>query len=227
MSLENKAQGIQYSEKQVGILHAFEQLISAKGYAATSVRDIANAAKINVAMISYYFGSKEKLLEALFVYRISSTRLFLQSLLDNKLMNPFQKMEVLVQNFVDKWLSNFSFFQIMNREPALKELKKISKLLHSTKLGNQKMMSSLIEEGQSAQLFRTDIDSVLLMHSILGSIMSVCNNIDYLKIMYKSEQLSNDMFLTQLRPKLNKHILQMITAALTPSEKKLTTILKK
>jgi AcrR family transcriptional regulator len=214
MAVENKVQEIQYSEKQVGILHAFEQLISAKGYAATSVRDIANSAKINVAMISYYFGSKEKLLEALFVYRISSTRLFLQSLLDNKLMNPLQKMEVLVQNFVDKWLSNFSFFQIMNREPALKELKKISKILHNTKLGNQKMVTKLIEEGQAAQLFKTDIDSVLLMHSILGSIMSVCNNIDYLKIMYKSEQLSNDLFLNQLRPKLNKHIFQMVTAIL-------------
>lgn len=33
---------------------------SKKGFEGTSVRDISAKANINVAMISYYFGSKEK-----------------------------------------------------------------------------------------------------------------------------------------------------------------------
>jgi AcrR family transcriptional regulator len=37
-----------------------EELIAKKGYEGTSVRDICSKANINVAMISYYFGSKEK-----------------------------------------------------------------------------------------------------------------------------------------------------------------------
>ncbi len=40
-----------------------ELLFSQKGFDGTSVRDIAEAAGINTAMISYYFGSKEKLME--------------------------------------------------------------------------------------------------------------------------------------------------------------------
>ena len=44
-------------------MEAAEELFAEKGFSGTSVRDIADAADVNVAMISYYFGSKEKMLE--------------------------------------------------------------------------------------------------------------------------------------------------------------------
>jgi len=53
-----------YSEKQLGILLVAERLFADKGFHGTSVRDIAQEADVNIAMISYYFGSKDKLLEA-------------------------------------------------------------------------------------------------------------------------------------------------------------------
>lgn len=45
-----------------------------KGYEGTSVRDICSRANINVAMISYYFGSKEKMMSYLYQYRVLKTR---------------------------------------------------------------------------------------------------------------------------------------------------------
>ena len=45
------------------IFLAAEKLFAEKGFAATSTRDIAKNAGVNVSMISYYFGSKEKLFE--------------------------------------------------------------------------------------------------------------------------------------------------------------------
>lgn len=66
------------NDKQRQILAASERLFSTTGYEGTSVRDIAQEAKVNVAMISYYFGSKEKMMEALFADRISSTRFSLK-----------------------------------------------------------------------------------------------------------------------------------------------------
>ena len=58
-----------YSEKQVQIMEIAETLFAEKGFNGTSVRDIAEKAHVNLAMVSYYFGSKDKLLEALFSYR--------------------------------------------------------------------------------------------------------------------------------------------------------------
>jgi len=60
-----------YSEKQLQIIGTAERLFSTKGFDGTSVRDIADEAGVNIAMISYYFGSKEKLMEALFERRSS------------------------------------------------------------------------------------------------------------------------------------------------------------
>ncbi len=47
-------------------MNAAEKLFAVNGFDGTSVRDIAQEAGVNVAMISYYFGSKEKLMEAVF-----------------------------------------------------------------------------------------------------------------------------------------------------------------
>jgi len=46
-----------------------KSFLGENGFDGTSVRDIAQKAGVNLAMISYYFGSKEKLLEALIELR--------------------------------------------------------------------------------------------------------------------------------------------------------------
>jgi AcrR family transcriptional regulator len=51
------------------ILNCAEREFSAHGYTATPLRKIAAAAKVNQALIIYYFGSKEKLYQAVFLRR--------------------------------------------------------------------------------------------------------------------------------------------------------------
>ena len=75
-----------FNEKQLQILTTAEDLFSTKGFDGTSVRDISEAAGVNVAMISYYFGSKEKLMEALFELRIGPLGLQLEHLINNQLL---------------------------------------------------------------------------------------------------------------------------------------------
>jgi AcrR family transcriptional regulator len=75
---------LKYSEKQIQIMEAAEELFAEKGFAGTSVRDIAEEAGVNLAMISYYFGSKERLMESLFKYRGESIKLQLETILENK-----------------------------------------------------------------------------------------------------------------------------------------------
>lgn len=63
-----------FTEKQIHILDIAEELIAKKGFEGTSVRDISSKAQINVAMISYYFGSKEKMMSYLYQYRVQRTK---------------------------------------------------------------------------------------------------------------------------------------------------------
>src|ERR1043166_6846658 len=92
----------EYSDKQVQIVLAAERLFAEHGFEGTSVRDIAQEAGVNAAMISYYFGSKEKLLQALFNYRIAASRLVLEHLLSDKDMSPLDKIDALIDGMVNR-----------------------------------------------------------------------------------------------------------------------------
>jgi AcrR family transcriptional regulator len=62
------------------ILHAAERLFAEHGMSGVGLRAITSEAKVNLASISYHFGSKEGLLEALFAARaapIADARLHL------------------------------------------------------------------------------------------------------------------------------------------------------
>lgn len=52
------------------ILDAAEELFSEKGFAETSMRDITSLANVNLASINYHFGSKDELINAVFVRTI-------------------------------------------------------------------------------------------------------------------------------------------------------------
>ena len=52
-------------EARAKILTAAEELFASRGFAGTSVRDIARSAAVNSAMIHYYFGNKEGLYRAI------------------------------------------------------------------------------------------------------------------------------------------------------------------
>lgn len=99
-----------FTDKQIHILDVAEELIAKKGFEGTSVRDISTQANINVAMISYYFGSKEKMMSYLYRYRIQKTREsfaeFAEIIRDGK---PEMQMKELVK-YVISQLFKFSYF---------------------------------------------------------------------------------------------------------------------
>src|SRR4029077_13793684 len=53
------------------ILDAAERLFADHGFEGTSIRDIVDTAKVNLAAVHYHFRSKEALLEAVLTRRIS------------------------------------------------------------------------------------------------------------------------------------------------------------
>lgn len=99
-----------FTDKQTKILDVAEELIAKKGFDGTSVRDICTKAGINVAMISYYFGSKEKMMSYLYQYRVQRTKEsfseFAQTIKEGK---PEMQMKEIV-NYVISLLFKYSYF---------------------------------------------------------------------------------------------------------------------
>src|SRR6266702_2341673 len=108
-----------YSDKQLQILETAERLFAARGFDGTSVRDIADEAGVNAAMISYYFRSKEKLMEALFEQRMGHIKMRVETLLKDNSLTPFQKMEILAEEHIERVMHRQQFHKIMFCEPIL------------------------------------------------------------------------------------------------------------
>lgn len=68
--------------KKTRILDTAESLFAEQGFAHVSIRDIAVAARANVAAVNYHFGSKERLFEALFARRVVPVNTMRLQLLD-------------------------------------------------------------------------------------------------------------------------------------------------
>src|SRR6187549_1267760 len=110
---------MEYNDKQVQIMETAEILFAEKGFNGTSVRDIAEKAGVNLAMISYYFGSKDKLLEAIFERRGEHTKLILEDLANKEGMSSLDKMNLLVDHYLQKIVKQQCFHRIMVREQTV------------------------------------------------------------------------------------------------------------
>jgi AcrR family transcriptional regulator len=87
--------------KMERILNCAEKEFAARGYSATPLHKIAARAKVNQALISYYFGSKEKLYQAIFLRRgleLTRERLRLLDELQSRSVPP--TVEDLIKSFL-------------------------------------------------------------------------------------------------------------------------------
>ena len=157
-----------FNDKQIEILLVAEKLFSEHGFDGTSIRDIAKEANINIAMISYYFGSKEKLLEALIINRISGLQLQIENL-NKENVSPFEKIDKLIELYITRINKNYGMYQIIHFEITSKKRDINYDAFNEVKKYNLQILKNIIEEGQSKGLFRKNINIALIPPTIMGT----------------------------------------------------------
>lgn len=206
---------MEYNEKQVQILTAAEKLFADRGFDGTSVRDIADTAGVNLAMISYYFGSKEKLMEAMFNYRSQFFKLQLESMIQNKELEPLQKVELLIDQYIEKLTSNQCFHRVMVREQMVNNNGFIANQITQLKKKNQELVKQLIQEGQKKGVFVKNIDVPLLMTTMTGTISQLITTQHYYREVNDLQSLSEEEFMKLIKKKLSQHLKRIFKAVLT------------
>jgi len=202
---------IELNDKKIQILEVAEKLFSDKGFEGTSIRDISKHAKINIAMVSYYFGSKERLLEALILYKTSDLKLQLENLLHENL-EPLEKVNKLIEIYINRISSNKGIFRVLHFEINSEKREKSMIAFTELKKGNLKSVESIIAQGQSKGVFRKDIIIPLLTPTIIGTFFHFHMNKSFFVelLNLKTEEMYNNYIKTSL----TKHIQQTIKALL-------------
>ncbi len=206
---------MEYNEKQKQIISTAERLFSTKGFDGTSVRDIADEAGVNIAMISYYFGSKEKLMEALFEQRTTNIKVRVESLLNDDKSTPFEKVELLAEDMITKIMNKQQFFKIMMCEQVINKNPIIMNLIHDLKKKNLEEFSKLIKDGQQKEVFKKDIDVLLLMNIIIGSISQMMITVNQYREFNGLGNIPDEKVFEQMKKKLTENIKVLFKALLS------------
>lgn len=213
--MHREQENMEYNDKQLKILETAEKLFADNGFEGTSVRDIAKESDINVAMVSYYFGSKEKLLEAIFAYRISITRLKMETILQSKEHVPMQKIEALIDSYIEKMLQNQCFYRLMLQEQTVREINKVSTIVLDAKMKNYEIVKKIIAEGQRSGEFKKNVDVQFMMATMVGTANHFMIYEDFYRKINHLEDLSDDEMKKHLRKKLSIHLKSLFKAYLT------------
>ncbi len=137
------------------IFDAATELFLEKGVDRTSVREIAAKAGINLALMNYYFRSKENLFSAIFSQLVKTNSEDLIRILNSDLeLN--EKIRQYVEVYIDMLSDNpllVSFVMaILHRSrERITEMKAISNLY-----GTDKFRQQVLEEGKKGNIRRTD-----------------------------------------------------------------------
>lgn len=209
---------MEYNEKQQSIINTAENLFSVTGFDGTSVRDIAHAAGVNVAMISYYFGSKEKLMEAVFEQKTYKMRLKVENLIQNDKMSYYQKVSVLIEDYVEKFLSQPQFHKLMLREQLDDKPGGVSGMILELKKKNYATIKKLIQEGQKAGEFKKHVDVSLMMATMVGTVSQMIISDRFYKETNNIDTTGED-YNIHMKKKLTTHLKNLFKSILTNEAK--------
>jgi AcrR family transcriptional regulator len=211
--VSSKEQISKMSDKREHILNVAEELFAEKGFDGTSVRDIAQQAGVNLAMISYYFGSKEKLLESLIESRGGYVYGILEELNKDMSLSPWDKIDRLVDFYVDRILNNMKFHMIMWQENSARS-EEIKSRTIGIKLRNLEQIMKIIADGQQKKLFR-QVDIPMTVGTIMGTISYYTHSKTYSCVtLALGEDINDEQYHQRLSTRLKAHLKHLLRAHL-------------
>ncbi len=170
---------MEITDKKAAILAEAEKLFAQEDFDAVSVRDLAKAANVNIAMISYYFGSKEKLFEELIISRMANSQTTIQAIATDPTMSSIDKVMAVVDFYTDRLMNNPGVHRMINRELSNSSRPQLRDLLLSKITTNKEYLSMMMEEGKKKGEFREDADVGLAMINLFACIQYIVGSSYY------------------------------------------------
>src|ERR1700740_2579638 len=88
------------------IKEAARRVFTRKGYAATRTRDIAEESGYNLALINYYFRSKEKLFDMIMLENLQTFIHSVMGIVNDPATTLEEKISILISHYIDMLIKN-------------------------------------------------------------------------------------------------------------------------
>jgi AcrR family transcriptional regulator len=199
-------------DKRQHIIQKAIELFSEGGFDNTSIRDISQKACVNVAMVNYYFGTKKKLFEAIIEFKSTYLKTRLSELLTDTSIDEMEKINVIIEEYATRILSNPHFHRVMHQELLLNTRPEMNESIKKLFSNNYQIIRKIIEEGIRKNIFR-QVDIDLTVSTLFGTINHYMQTSSFYvePVGEEAPALRND---ESLRKRLINHLQQLMRAHL-------------
>lgn len=164
---------VEKTDKKTEILVAARKLFAEFGFEGTSTRQIAKESGANMAMINYYFGSKEGVFLEIMEDKISGFKTQLNQINDEQIPAK-EKLLKVVDQYATRIFSNIGFHKMMHRELSLTQRPEMFSQIRDAMTRNRTVIENIIEKGIADGSFRK-VDVRMSIATIMGTISLLAN----------------------------------------------------
>jgi AcrR family transcriptional regulator len=155
------------------LLRTAEELFAMHGFDGVSTRMIQKKCGLNIALIAYYFGSKEGLFKAILEERFPVIRERLEIIKEEKISN-WEKLNKTIDVYVEKLFEQVLFSKIVFRELSMSQRQEQNELILHYIYPNTLIIKSFFLNGIENKEFRK-VDIELTITSIFSIIIQWIN----------------------------------------------------
>jgi AcrR family transcriptional regulator len=174
-------------DKKEHIMNAAIALFAEKGFEGSSIRDIAASADVNIAMINYYFGSKEKLFEALVHAKAANTRIVLDEIAKDHTLSSLEKIDRVIDSYVERLFNGRQFHLVIHQEIMLGHREPLQQIIVNLLFPNSEIIRGIIEAGMKKGEFKK-VDPELTVASLVGTINQLLQSKKFCNLFLRKEE---------------------------------------
>ncbi len=196
-------------DKKEHIMNHAIALFADRGVEGTSIRELALEANVNVAMINYYFGSKDKLVEAIIEDKMTYMKDKIEEMQSNETLSEIDKIDIIIEGYVTRKLAGAVFNKFLYKELMDTKRDAIHQLLTKSFATNAKNIAAIIESGIAKKVFK-EVDSMLTVASMIGTISYVMMSKSFCNKLLQKPDTNEPYTDEEFKERLINHIQKLI-----------------
>ena len=199
-------------DTRLAILDAAEKLIAAQGFAATTIKKVAQVAGVNTALLYYYFPDKEGVYKAV-VDRLIDRLIAMGSTALASQADPVEAVRALIAGQARLLSSTPTWIRILARELLDAEHSRVGEPARRVAATLFAQLCATIRRGQAQGHFRQDVDPRYAAISVVSQQAYFYLAQPAVKVLLESEGATLD---DETRAAFARHVADFCIAALRP-----------
>jgi AcrR family transcriptional regulator len=201
-------------DKKDHIMDVAEKIFAEHGFDGASTRLISGEAGVNMAMLNYYFGSKEGLLLSVFERRTATFRSLIQDIGRKESISSWQKIVEYIEAYMGRVFSNNCFQKMVHQEMSVRRTGELSDRITTMIMQNVDEFRKILHEGIEKGEFKRDIDTDMVVATVFGVKSQILNAPQICSLMLGYDTQDPQNMEEKLKPRVIDYLKKLLKSYL-------------